>query len=752
MLTPRITWVIAAVAGVSWIAREAQHQRVTLPNRDGWVTTDADTFYHLRRVERVLREGLPVAETDPYLNHPHGSAIPWPPYYTLVAAAAAAPFAPEDPDARRAHIERTVASLPLVIGVLTTVLAALAARALAGDAAGLVAGGIHALSQGSIAYSKSGNGDHHAWITMLQAALLFGLSSAFARPVLSTRQGLARGAALGALAGVMLGSWIASLLYVVPLQIVLAWRALRHSRTPAPGFPALTVAFHLAALLVLLPAAASSPWNDTSPWMAVNLTWFHAAWLGAGAAIFAPLLLLREGRALRAYPTAAVAAAAAVAGALVAADAPLVAAVREGFAWMSREEDFMASVWESRGLLGEGAPFDPVGVLGAGAFVLPIAWAALAWLAFRRDRFELLPWAVATPLLAAQAARQVRFADALAMPLAVVVAWGLVTAARNRALRSRLPRALTRMRAAPWIAAASATFFLQWETASATLRLTATRSTGSPAHPADLAMREMCEWLRRSSESGSAVLADWNHGHVIEWAADRPTVATNFGTYVGEDSFRDPSRFFLEEDAAAAERLLAERSTRYVALTSWLPGTVRHMVRSAAPEREARYLEPSPSDEAKLRFDWFRTMGARLMYDGAVITPNRGPIGSLDFVRLVHVSPRRDPRPNPRGEASPAGWIWEHVRGAVVEAKGAPGEELRIALTIGYEPARYETRWEAAARCGADGVARARVPWATDAANGDARVVQAVWSLGARGGPLTVPAAAVEGGSVLRVD
>jgi asparagine N-glycosylation enzyme membrane subunit Stt3 len=747
----RFAWVLAAVAGTSWLAREVQHQRVTLPGHESWVTTDADTLYHLRRAERVLREGLPVAETDAYLNHPHGSAIPWPPYYTLVTAAAAAPFAPEDGDARRGHVERAVASLPLLFGVLTTMLAALAARALAGDAAGLIAGGIHALSQGSIAYSKSGNGDHHAWITMLQAALLLGLSRALARPVLSRRQGFVRGAALGSLAGAALGSWIASLLYVAPLQLVLAWRALRHSRKPDPGVPALAFAFHAAALVVLLPATLSSPWKDAYPWMVVNLSWFHVAWLGVGAAVFAPLLLLGQGRALRYYPAAAALCIAALAGMLVATDAPPVTAIREGFSWMNREEDFMASVWESRGLLGEGAAFDPFGVLGAGIVVLPFAWAAMAWLAFRRDRFALLPWAVVAPPLAVEAARQVRFADALAMPLAVVVAWGLATAARTRFVRTRVPRSLTRSPVAAWTAAALAVILLQWTTAAATLTRALSGDKGTPAHPSDVTMREMCEWLRRSSSPGDAVLADWNQGHVIEWAADRPTVATNFGTYVGEDSFRDPSRFFLEEDAAAAERLLAVRRARYVVLTSWLPGTVRHMVRSAAPEREGRYLDPSRADEAKLRFEWFRTMGARLMVDGAVITSDRGPVGSLDFLRLVHVSPRRDPRPNPRGEPSPAGWIWEHVPGAVIEAAGAPGEELRVRMMVRFEAARYEMEWEGAARCDADGLARVRVPWATDAPNGDAQVHGAAWSLGGHGGPLVVPGGAVSAGSAVRI-
>ena len=48
-----------------------------------------------------------------------------------------------------------------------------------------------------------------------------------------------------------------------------------------------------------------------------------------------------------------------------------------------------------------------------------------------------MPWVLAVPLLAAQAARQFRFGDALSMPLAVVVAWGVVAGVRARRWKPR---------------------------------------------------------------------------------------------------------------------------------------------------------------------------------------------------------------------------------------------------------------------------------------------------------------------------
>jgi len=117
---------LVLVLGLSWLMRESQHQRVELPGRPSWFTTDPDSQYHLRRVERALADGLPVAEHDAYLNFPAGSPIPWPPYYTLLTYGLLLPFAPDDPGALHAWTETHVASLPLAFGVLTSLVVALA--------------------------------------------------------------------------------------------------------------------------------------------------------------------------------------------------------------------------------------------------------------------------------------------------------------------------------------------------------------------------------------------------------------------------------------------------------------------------------------------------------------------------------------------------------------------------------------------------------------------------------------------------
>ena len=763
-LSPSTWLVLVFVATVSWTVREVDHQRIPVPERNTWVTSDPDTQYQVRRVYRAFDEGL--AGSDPYLSFPDGSPIPWPPYYTAIAWAWSAPGAPAagspaNAEARRDWIERRVASLPRTFGVATSVLAAIAGVALAGPVAGLVAGTSHALSAASVVTSRVGNGDHHALIALLALAMLVLCSRAFREEALADVRGsVRRGVVVGAVAGLALGSWVASLVYIVHLQLMLGWMIARHTRRPLPGLPGLGIALHLAALAVALPAIAVSPWNGAQPFAVVNLTWFHALWLAAGAMLFAPLLRLRSGALFRFYaPIVAIALVGVVLLLANSSWAP-AAGVREGFAWLGRDDEFMSIVGESRGM-GSGA-FSPYAILGYGVLLVPVAWLAAARAAFVRGRGEMLPWAVAFPLLFAQAFRQARFADVVAAPLALLVGWAIVAAWRSPALERARAEAARLGRSGPIAAAlllVGATFLAHAPLVRVTLeRLGADpNEAGIPQPPADRVAMELAEWIRRHTPAPAdyAVLAPWTWGHTIEWVADRPSVATNFGLYVGADAFRAPARFFLEEDPARAEARLVRRRVRYVLVTTWLANQLPPMIRAVDPTMalEERYLVPD-AERVTFQPEWYRTIGARLLFDGSLIREDGSTGESLDFVRLVAPSRDRDPRfKSTRPAAPPIGTVWERVPGAIVEARGAVGDRLQIGLLVHYPSVDYRLVWSNEAVAGADGVARVRVPYATDAANGEGVAAgPAIWRFGGREGEVAIPENVVQERGVVRIE
>ncbi len=747
--------VLLLVALVSWLPREVLHRRIAMFGHREWVTTDPDTLYHVRRVERVLAEGLPVAERDPLLNAPHGAAIPWPPYYTLLASALVAPFAPEEPAARREWLEPAVASLARVFSVLTSVTAALAAAWLVGRPFGvlaaLLAGLLHALTPAAVAYGKSGNGDHHAFVSWLALLLLLVLSRALSEDVLaSKRRALCFGAIAGAIAGAAMGAWVASLMYVVQAQFVLGLLVVAHSRRPREGVALLGLAFHLVALASLAPALAASPWRTQAPFSVVNLSWFHAAFLGLGACVFAPLVAFKSPGFLRAWPWIVLAFLALLGGWIALGDSAGPLAVREGFAWVSRTDAFMARIGESRRLVGEGAGASLFAALGYASLLVPIALLALAWSAWRERSLGLALWGVATLSLALQSASQARFAEALSAPMAVVLAWALARAMG----RVRIERV---GRAAPYIGAGLTAVLcvaLQWPTVDKLLeRVRTHRDAAKDERAATLGARLACDWIgaREFVDEYESVLAVWGHGHVIEWAARRGSVATNFGTYVGEEGFRAAPRWFMAEDEREGEALLEAHRVRYVIVDSDLPNALNSLIEYGAPERRARYVGEGAERGGNVRPEWFRTLGARALFDG-YLGP-RGVDGApFEGLRLAWVAPLRDagrPLRSP-GDLAPAAMVWERVRGAVVEARGAPGDELRVELDLVFPTADKSLRWRGAATAANDGVARVRMPYATDGANTEARPLgRARFAIGARSGEFDVREADVRDGRVV---
>ncbi|MFT5051135.1 MAG: asparagine N-glycosylation enzyme membrane subunit Stt3 [Chlamydiales bacterium] len=757
--------VLTLVAFASLLPRRVAHDKLSVDGIDGWVAHDPDTLYHVRRTARALDSGGSVESDDPFLNFPHGARVPWPPYYTQALAAVLRSDLPREPEARRTAIEQGVASIPLYLGVITSLLAALAGFLIAGPPAALFAGVYHAFCIGSIAYSRVGNGDHHAFISMLLALEVVLFTLAVRRRFDSIRGSTALGLTAGAVAGWMLGAWVASLLYILAFQLLLGGFLFVHARRPLPGLAPFGLSFHLGALLVALPAILSSPWKTEFPWMVVNLSWFHAAHLALGALVFLPMLSTAARTSERArgrYPWIVGGVLALLALLVLAIDAGPGHGIREGFEWVSRADQFMAGIQESRPLLNPEA-FDGAEIqrlLGHGAAFLPIAWLLALITMLRRGETALAPLVVVVPLLAAQAGAQARFADALSMSMAVLIAWALARLGRaamarfgsagGGRTRPTMLLALSLMLASAVLAQHKAAWpiWKQW------------RATGYAPHQAPrraIALRSMLEWIRTHTPADGdySVLANWNQGHAIEWSADRPSVATNFGSYVGVDSYADPGRFFLAEDPAVAEALLDARRARYVLITSGWPNALPDMIRAAWPERQDRYLEQLDGRSGRLRPAWFRTIGARLMFaGGAHPSAKLGAHERLDFMRLVHASPTKDPRPKLREyvDESSFGWVWEHVPGAILECRTTPGTAFTIEMHLEFGLAAMEFEYRAEVLTDEDGNARLRVPYSTLERNGDGWVTgEPRWTIGTTSGPLAISEADVLSGAILRI-
>lgn len=694
---------------------------------ESWTVNDPDSLYHARRLQRAMLEGG-VAPRDPRLAYPvfestGGAPIPWPGGYTRVLLG----LVDVDPSDRLA-LEQRVATLPAAFAALTSSLVALLAGALvaargiggAGSAA-LLAGLLHALCFGSVRYSFIGMGDHHAWVSLVTLAMAglvsAGLESASRGRVMpSAILGLLAGLA----AGVSLVSWVASLVAVVVLQAVMGAWILR-GRHPRPAASAsLLMGFHAGALGVIWPEVQVSPWPAHD---VVNLSWFHVFWLGAVGSTWLALQVDVTGRGERGLRLGPVVGIAWLLLAMATqAGRTALLGVLDGFAWAGATTTFMSSISESQPLLDGSNGLGDVGKwLGWGVFAVPLAWLHLARGARPRD----LPWMALVPVLVTMALVQRRFSEGASGPLAVLLAAGFVIGLSS--WTSRRP-----LRFVPFLLAL---LFPPLSNPSVVERVRARLEhevslVETPTLARQRALRELMERQRpEPGRSSGAVLAEWDLGHLIEWGAERPTLATNFGDYIDCEAFLDPWRVLFGSDDAGAEECLIRRRVGHVVVTDdpWrnLAAAQRALGDAIAPEGQ-RLVQ-------------------RLLPPGH---PDRSPAaGEPGFLRLVdEATVRYDER-----DDGAVGWCFQVVPGARIEATGEPGDILEV--RIPFRPPSGGTRsFLARAQVGEDGVARVRVPYPTGIE--DRPVVSrgaATWTLGAGAGELEIPEAAVLSGQTLRI-
>ena len=737
MRQPRMDGLFDASA-----ADSASDSTTASASTDNWFSVDPDGLYHSRRVERIFNEGYPVAGEDPLINAPFGAPIPWPPYYEVLCHQILSPFAPDDAVERAKFLEQWMAMLPFVFGLITiSLLVWVSGHATISDvgrvgsnqafrapARGLLAGLMLAFSYGAAHYSPPGLSDHHAWVGLL-TLLMFILISAGMRDGVLDRVGRSGmyGLTAGAVGGVLLGTWVASLLFILMVQLAFGVMLLRQRSQPRAGLAAMGISFHVAAFATVMPAAMGSPWSADYPWMVVNLSWFHLVHLALGGFVFLPLRRIADGKRMHplALPIGIVAALLIVTAIGVGPGA----GIREGMAWVSRADEFMSGIAESEPLLNA----DLFTWVGFGVLLLPFAWFTMLRHAWQKRQAQHWIWVVAIPLLLLQALSQRRFSDVLAAPMAWVIAWAVF-----EWLKPWFPAQSTSHKGMPakisaWAIAIIAGFGLNAATLPSMTSPFGGELESDPIHNAN---REVYEWIGAQPllDAEESVLATWDQGHAIEWLTKRGSVATNFGSYVGEDSFRDPPRFFLSNDRVAAEEILKKRKTRYVVRTSQLPLSMDALVR--ALQSDEVFVESITNKRGqqrdRLTARWYQSMAAILWMPVPPRDPQNPVLGTglgdpdgptrpmppIEYLRLVHLSPVPDSDPRHGGMTYPAAAVWEYVPGARLSAKLDVGQtlviDMKFTLTF-QEQSLISFQYQSRAAANADGTAEIRVPYSTQA-------------------------------------
>ena len=690
-------WVVAGLvgAGLAALAIRALGFPRVFPG-GGLVLLDlSDSSYHARRALYSFANFPAVLWFDAYIAYPDGAPVPMPPLYDWLLGGVARLFG------RSTAVFEHVAAWASVLPSVATLLPVYAlGRRTAGAGVGLGAAWLFALLPATSLLASLGNLDHHAAVTLLGALWL---ASSVAELRAGRRRPVLRAALHGAGVAALVLTWSGSLLYVLVgegarlLVGGVLWS--RRARLWAQSGGAL-----LAAGLVA-PWVAAAPEPIGGVYSSTTLSWLHVLVLVALAALAAALAALE---ARRPQPRAAWRALRAGALALVLVLAVfalpgLGGAVRAGAGFLSKQDAWAQTNPEQRPL------FEPVlsaeqpralGRFGLYAFAVPLA-PLLAGLGLRRREGReaaalLVLWTAPLSLLALQ---QVRFAHDFAAPGAVVFAGAL------GALHGPLVRRLRLGPRGAGAALAALGLALLWpalagvQIPKARLLLQQLEHPGSPGPGAawESALR-FAEEIRRSTPETSGfldarerpeygLLVPATLGHTFVYVARRPVPANNFGPYLDEAKFDAVRRFYRAEREDEAVAIAERLGVRFVVTADssgmqppLLIYRLHHGDGSGGP-------------------GWSHVERFRLVSEG----PARG-------VPLPVMFPEGLP------ERSIPYKLFERVAGAVLEVAAAPGAAVQAEAAL-ETPLGRRFVYRAGAAADAGGVARLRVPYATDAAH-----------------------------------
>lgn len=670
-----------------------------------------------------------VLTFDRYLAWPDGARVPVPPLFGWALAATARLAGEAERD-----FERVAAWASPVLSAATVVPVWAIGRSLGGTGVGLGAAWLFALLGSTLVRSSVGNPDHHAAVSLLAACWLASTLAELRPDARPARRAPLHAAVVAA----MLLTWSGSALYLV----------LGEGARFVAGF---VVAGRRDLLLAqagssLLAAAAVAPWlavaaDPARPFTATNLSWLHLAALLALAALCAGLAAL-EARRPAASALARGARAAglglAVAGGILAAWPGLREGIAPGAAFLAKEDAWAATNPEQTPLFARSSRLvrNPASALfGAFALLVPIA-PLLAALRLREPsgREAALVVALWTTALCGLLLAQVRFAEEFSVPAAAVFAWTLSRAARWAATHLRLgPRAAAPLAAGAGLLCLAPTIVqVHAPLLCAALAATDLPATGPAAPPTPgESLWRFAEEVRRVTPETSGfldagrspeygILVPPTLGHSFLYIARRPLPANNLGPYLDEARFRDARAFYEASEAEEALAIARRLAVRYVvtaARARWAEGSFEK--RLHAHDGRGEDDEPQPGD-------------LRLVTEG----PAGGQPLGLFFPRG---------RPMPRIPYK----LFEFVEGARLEVSAPPRTAVAAEVELGTPLGRrFVFRTETAA--GPDGVARLRLPYATDGALPVRALGAYALQVGDERRSLDVPDAAVREGRSLR--
>jgi asparagine N-glycosylation enzyme membrane subunit Stt3 len=654
-----------------------------------------DPYFHVYRALASL-EHLPwFLSFDLYTNYPYGAIIPAAPLYDLLIATTTRVLQGD-----RATLDVVAAWMPAVLGALSVLPVAAAGRVVGGRGVGLGAAALVALWPAAVGYSLVGYADHHAALGLLGASFL----ALQLRALDPTRSpvGVLVFVGLMLTRAALILTWSGSLLYVglgdgVFVLVAAAW-----------GRKDLLFGEALGALLgglIALPFVASVPLPADGTFSAVQLSFLHvlacvglAVWSGGVALRLSLAAETRRPGMLRLIVETLVLGLVVALVSLIASGA--LDELLVGLRFVDKGDGWGTTVLEQTPLYAS-RPGAPGGLGQFGAFVWLIPLAPFVPLLLARDAAKrpvaavLFGWGSVLTLLVIL---QVRFANEFATVGAVLFSLGLARGAAWSAARVDVG---TRMAAAcAWGLGALLLLPALWLFyAPFFAAMPITLSTSSP--PADRALLTIhgtglrfAHEIRRVTPKTAGfmhangapeycVLANPNLGHMLQYAAERPTAVNNFGPYIGRENVAAVTRFFGRVSEVEAVEIAEGLGCHYV------------VTNLGGNDDPLTFLNRLHVDDGRALAEHSPLSRFRLVTEG--------PAGGVPLAALYRSIP--DDRSIPFK-------LFELVPGALLEIEATPDARIFVELSV-RTPLRRTFTWSADVQADEAGLAQLRVPYAT---------------------------------------
>ncbi|RIK94617.1 MAG: hypothetical protein DCC71_23450, partial [Proteobacteria bacterium] len=411
----------------------------------------------------------------------------------------------------------------------------------------------------------------------------------------------------------------------------------------------------------------------------------------------------------------------------------LVSSLREAAGFVGKQDPWAALNAEQRPLVRArlGALLQPLWFYGGFAYLIPLVPLAAAWRArdprWREPSLVLALWSAA---FGALAVAQLRYGADYAPAAAVGFAVTVDEFGRRFGAGTRRAQIATALAAALGLAPMAAQHALQARASIAAARVPA---SGDPLlQTATGTLYRFAEEIRRVTPETAgyrdaaawpeyAILTPANIGHLLHYVARRATPSDNFGPYSGSRHFAMAQRFFNVKTEARANAVAERLRARYVVTVEYGPVHNLGLTQRLHREDGVEIWEQPP-------WALFRLV-------------TEGPQGGRPLSDLY------------RGAAMPGVApykLWERVPGALLEVRAPAGTAVQAGVPV-RAPSGRTFRWAARATAGDDGVARLRVPYATDATTPVKTAGPWLVQAGLAHATVEVPEAAVLGGATVAV-